>query len=169
MQTWILFVALLCSAHAQGDWEPCGQPTGCYCSRPILHHINCRNITVFPAFEEHVKPGVLTVMIYDSDIEGLPPFRKDEWDRLRDVRFLDTPRISCDAVAELRRPGLTVLSECDCPTPTEGCKEGTTCLASLVALLILIGICGGFIFYTLRLKKNLSGCRRRTNISTCET
>jgi hypothetical protein len=112
---------------------------------------------VFPIFEEQLKPGVLTVFIYNSDLVGLPPFKKEEWDRLRDVVFVNTTRLSCGAIAELRRPGLRVVSECtcllepnlpkeDCPT----CKEGSTCLATLLVLIIFIILGVGFIPYILR-------------------
>ena len=116
----------------------------------MLYQIHCRNITVFPIFEEHIKPGVLSVSIRDSDVAGLPPSMKDEWDRLKDVSFLDTPLLSCTAIDELRRPGLRILSNCECPSRGATCKEGSTCLATLLILIFLVAIGLGFILYMLR-------------------
>ena len=149
----------------QGNWEPCGAPSGCYCSRPVLHQIHCRNITVFPIFEEHIKPGVVTVSVRNSEVAGFPPFKQAEWDRLNHITFADNPLLSCTAIAELRRPGLRIVSDCDCsieanlpkterecPTCKEGyytCQAASICLASLLILIFTILGGVGFILYTL--------------------
>lgn len=149
----LLFTTFLWVTNAQGDWETCGLPSGCYCSRPVLHQIHCRNITVFPIFEDYITPGVLTVTISDSDIAGLPPFRKEEWDRLKRVQFTDTPLLSCKAISDIRREGLHVLSECACAgRECLRCKEGgstTICLGALLMLVMCLVIGLGFILYRL--------------------
>lgn len=153
----LFFAAFLWTVRGQGGWEPCGSPSGCECSLPVLHHIHCRNITVFPLFDDFIKPGVLALTVDDSNIAGLPPFRKDQWDRLRDVTFMSTPLLSCDSIAELRRPGLHVLSECLCPAAAperSACSHGSTCLASLLVLVILVVGGLGFLLYGLRRRRN---------------
>ena len=108
-------------------WESCGLPSGCHCTAPIIHSIQCQNITVFPSFDDIIKPGVLTITISDSRVVGLPPFNETQWDRLERVTFLRT-QMSCDAIEEVRRPGLDILSDCrpderrPCATPAGDCR-----------------------------------------------
>ena len=160
-----IFTAFLCVIRAQGDWEPCGVPSGCYCSVPLLHQIYCQNITVFPFFETQEKPGVLSVSIRDTQLVGLPPFEKEQWDRLNYITFADNPLLSCSAIDDLRRPGLHILSDCncsnhpnlpkkDCPKfekKCHTCASATACLATLLLLIFTIVLALGFILY--RLKK----------------
>ena len=149
----LLLLAFMAEICAKQDWEPCGLPGGCYCSRPILDQIHCPNITVFPVFEDVIKPGVSSVAIYDSNIVGLPPFRKEEWDRLKHISFVRTPILMCEAIAEIKRPGLHIFSECLCP-PEKECpkekecsqsKQRNLCLASLLVLIFLVVLAMGFI------------------------
>ena len=162
----LTFVGEMC---AKQDWEPCGLPSGCYCSRPILHQIHCTNITVFPFFENVTKPGVLSVAVYDSNIVGIPPFRKEEWDNLKYLNFIGTPLLMCDAIAEIKRPGLQILSQCLCP-PQKECpnemecpknKERTICLASLLVFIFLVVLAMGVV-HALLLHENTLG-RWRVN------
>ena len=156
----LLLLTLMVEVFAKQDWEPCGLPSECYCSRPILTQIHCPNISVFPTFDDVIKPGVLSVAIYDSNIVGIPPFKKEEWDRLEQLSFVGTPLLMCNAIAEIKRPGLHIFSECLCP-PEKECPEeivcpeentcpknketSTLCLASLVVLIFLVVLAMGVI------------------------
>ena len=152
----LAFAALISGRQA---WEPCGLPAGCLCATPVLHEIHCQNITVFPIFDAVIKPGILSVTVYNSSIVGLPPFNKDEWDSLKYLNFVDTPRLSCEAIAEIQRPGLHILSECvcttkkSCPECTEPAWEHTWCLATILVLIVLFNIALGFILYLVRCYK----------------
>ena len=55
---------------------------------------------------------MLSIVFHGSKIVGIPPFKKAEWDRLKHLTFIETDLLSCDAIAELQRPGLRILSEC---------------------------------------------------------
>jgi hypothetical protein len=116
---------------------------------------------VFPFFETQEKPGVLSVSIRDTQLVGLPPFEKEQWDRLNYITFADNPLLSCSAIDDLRRPGLHILSDCNCsnhPNLPEKecpkchtCASATACLATLLLLIFTIVLALGFILY--RLKK----------------
>lgn len=164
----IFFITTLWTVHVQGDWEPCGSPSGCYCSRPVLHQLHCRNITVFPLLDDNLKPGVLSISIRDSNIAGLPPFQKEQWDRLRDITFINTPLMSCCAISDLQQQGLRVLSDLQCQQSGNVCHRskagggGGICLASL--LLLIISLTVGLIFniYMTLCKRDTSRHQRDT-------
>ena len=147
----VFFVAVMGLSLGHPEWEPCGLPSGCYCSRPVLHDIQCKNIKVFPIFEKDVKPGVLSISITNSQLVGLPPFKKEDWDRLKYLNFIDTPLLSCEEIAKQQRPGLRILSECiseqeeDCPE----CEERTTWLAVIIVLVFSCVGALSFILYLL--------------------
>ena len=93
-------------------WEPCGTPPGCYCSAPILHQIHCMNVPEMPAFDEDIKPGVTSLVFFKSPITKVGSFDKEEWPRLNHLSFVKTENLSCDAIAALQRPGLSIQSYC---------------------------------------------------------
>jgi hypothetical protein len=109
--------------------------------------------------EDFVKPGVLSITIKDSKIVGLAPFKKKQWDRLIHLNFIDTPLLSCDAIAELKRPGLRILSECVCdinPTsttttttaPTPPKDDGrTVCLAFIIVIIAAMALALSSLLY----------------------
>lgn len=162
IQLLLIVLTFVGEMHAKQDWEPCGLPSGCYCSRPILSQIHCTNISVLPLFKDLVKPGVISLAVYDSNIVGIPPFKKEEWDRLKYLSFIGTPLLMCDAIAAIKRPGLEILSKCLCP-PEKECpvhasaapnttdgecpqnKGRTICLATLLAFIFLIVLAMGVI------------------------
>ncbi len=147
-------IGILVLMRLSAAWEPCGLPAGCYCSVPVLHAINCRNITVFPIFEDVIKPGVLSITISDSEIIRLPPFKKGDWDRLRRVVFINTPMLDCGTIAEIRRPGLDILSECELKKHCEHRHENSIYLGlTSTLLLLLLTISIGCIVYMYRERK----------------
>ena len=135
-------------------FAPCGEPAGCYCSTPVLNEIHCTgNISKFPEFEDSVKPGVLSIVFYDSTITSVPPFEKDEWDRLKYLNFVETSMMSCDDIAELWRPGLRIFSECiskmvECQK--NNCNGTGICLI-MMGLVIMAGT--GIIVHLFRSRK----------------
>jgi hypothetical protein len=150
----IVFLAFMALSEARQDWEACGLPAGCFCSVPILHEIQCQSIKVFPIFDEVIKPGVTSVTIYASQIVGLAPFKKDEWDRLKHLNLIDTPLLACDSIAQLQRPGLRILSECVCDKPAEEEEEEGSTISpppagengSTICLAFLLVIVFGVVF-----------------------
>lgn len=159
----ILFLSLLGITIGGGGYEPCGVPAGCYCSTPVLSQIQClRNVTVFPVFEDIIKPGVLSIVFHGSKIAGLPPFEKAEWDRLKHLSFVDTELMSCDAIAELKRPGLRIFSECvsknnctECiPEEKNNCNKSTgTCLIFVALLFASSTAAVGYSVYVVRTRR----------------
>jgi len=162
----LLVLSLLGIGAGKQTFGPCGLPAGCYCTAPILHQIQCRNVTVFPFFEDDIKPGVVSIVFHQSKIVGLNPFPEDPWHSLQELAFIDTPSMPCSAIAELKRPGLRILSECiatekkcptkDCPEcPSQDdddcpeCKERTIFLAAILVFVILVGAWLGLIIYFL--------------------
>jgi len=157
----ILLLTLLSQGYGRRQTtEPCGQPTGCYCTKPVLHQIMCHNITVFPLFDDNIKPGVRTISFHKSRIVGLHPFEKKDWPVLNQLAFLQTTSMPCDAIANLSRPGLDILSSCilqpcqpvkECTTPEkEKCpvkKDRTICLATILVFVLLVGVWLGTICY----------------------
>ena len=108
----LCFLSLLGVGLTVKGWEPCGKPPGCYCTVPILHQIQCLNVSRVPAFEEHIKPGVLTFTFFKSPISEIGNFSKEEWSRLNLLNFADTNNLSCKAIAAVERPGLHIYSYC---------------------------------------------------------
>ncbi len=139
----IVYLTLVVLTCGRQDWEPCGLPSGCHCATPVLQEIQCHGITVFPALDDTIKPDILSLTIYNSKIVGLPSFSKEEWGHLKYLNFIDTTLLSCEIIAEIRRPGLHILSECI--WPQEECEECTVCLASIIVLIILCTMALGFI------------------------
>jgi len=159
-----LILSLLGIGTGKQTYIPCGQPTGCYCTAPILHQIQCTNITVFPIFEDVIKPGVVSIVFHQSQIVGLPPFPQDSWIKLQQLAFIDTPSMPCSAIAELKRPGLRILSECiakeeecpaqDCPKCPKQVvcpetRERTIFLTAILIFVILLVSWLGLVVYFL--------------------
>lgn len=90
----------------------CGSPAICLCSGPVFHLIACHNITSFPTFNNYQKAGVLRIDLFDTQVTILPHFSSETWPRLRCLDVRTNANISCQVIAELQRPGLTILSEC---------------------------------------------------------
>lgn len=110
-----LFILLVFGVVVRGDeyLEACGLPSGCYCSGPILHLISCRNITIFPIFNEHIRTGVIYIDLYKTKIIGLPVLTKSEWPSLNYINLKDNAYLDCASVSSLQRDGLSVLTNCD--------------------------------------------------------
>ena len=122
------------------DWVPCGAPRGCYCSAPVLHAIQCTDVTVFPIFEDVIKPGVVNITISKSNIVGLPPFKNDEWNSLRYLNFIDTPMILCDELDKLKQQGLKISAN-ECTELVQDCQSKSNSPNSInCALFFLDGI-----------------------------
>lgn len=118
--TTVLVLSFFGLGSGKRHFEPCGLPAGCYCSTPVLHQIQCQDLTVFPVFNHTIKAGVLGIVIYRSNIVGLPRFNKEDWSGLNELAIIKTPSLPCNVVADIARPGLTILNECipqDCPEP----------------------------------------------------
>lgn len=171
-------VPLLILLHAASGkqnkgFQPCGQPSGCYCTVPMPHQIQClEDVKVFPIFENLIKPGVESIVFRGSQIVDLPPFRRDEWDRLKHLSFIDTPNMSCDNIAKLSQPRLTILSHCisqPCSlneTNTEieidhrpSHKERIIFLSAIIVFVVLLGAWLGTVCYVLY-------CYRPTHVYT---
>ena len=110
----MLFILLLCFSVGFADqMAPCGEPPGCLCTVPILHSIVCiSNLTFFPLFPAHEKPGVLEIVLHRTWISDLFPFKEEAWPRLKYLDLRTNPLLSCDVIAKLERPGLAVYSDC---------------------------------------------------------
>ena len=137
-----------------GGYDPCGEPAGCYCSTPVLNQIQCTGeISEFPVFDDVIKPGVVSIVFYGTNITTVPPFDKEEWDRLKYINFVETDMMSCDAIAELWRPGLRIFSECI--TKKEECKtnrcNGTG--ICLIIMVLVIMVASSAIVYLLTTRK----------------
>ena len=81
-----LFLLLLLFFHVDDrveGWELCGEPPGCYCQTPILHQIQCLDVTRFPSFEDFLKPGVLMFTFFKSPITEIQPFDEAQWPSLK--------------------------------------------------------------------------------------
>ncbi len=161
MNNTIFVLSLLGMTAGKQSWEPCGLPGGCYCSVPVLNQIQClTDVKVLPFFNDTIKPGVTSITFHGSQIVGLAPFLKDQWDRLKHLNFIDTPLIPCKAIAKLQRPGLRILSECvtpdtQCPPPSTcpDSKERTIFLSAILVFVILLGWWLGIIVYYLYFHK----------------
>jgi hypothetical protein len=106
---WLLTVIV----GAYAAQVPCGSPSGCLCSSPILHTINCQGgITVLPLFEPWIKPGVVRIQLIETNLVDLPPFLEELWPRLGEVFFRGNEDLSCEAIGRLRRKGLYIDSDC---------------------------------------------------------
>ena len=137
------FLLLLLFLHVDGrvvGWEPCGVPPGCYCQTPILHQIQCLDVTRFPSFDDLLKPGVLTFTFFESPITEIQPFDEAQWPSLERLNVIDTDNLTCRAIAAIQRPGLRIYSHCiDC---SAGAAE-----ASLVNRPLLITLYCLVVFY----------------------
>ena len=165
MRITIILICCYLSGLARGEWEPCGTPSGCFCSRPVLHQIHCRNITIFPVFDDVTTPGVLSVSVRDSSMTAIPSFPKNQWDRLRDVSFRECPSLSCESINELRRPDLHIHSDClcaECLTKCTTSGKNTICLVFLI-LSLTITIAGFGTYALLRWRRTSAPpCLRNT-------
>ena len=132
-------------------YVPCGEPSGCHCSTPVLNQIQCTgDISEFPVFDDVIKPGVVSIVFYDTNITTVPPFEKEEWDRLKYVNFVETDMMTCDDIAELWRPGLRIFSECI--SKKEECKCNGTGIC-LIVLVLVIMAASGVIVHLLMTRK----------------
>ena len=155
----VLILSLLGITVGTRGFEPCGIPAGCYCSTPVLNQIQCLdNITVFPLFYDLLKAEIRSIVFHRSKIAGLPQFNKKEWTGLQHLSFIETDLMSCEAIAELKRPGLRIFSECiskkqeeDCPS----CNKGIA--ISLIFVLILLMLFIGAVGYIIYLSQSRSG------------
>lgn len=129
----------------------CGQPKGCVCTVP--HSITCLPDTrVFPLFEE--KANVTEINLRHTQIVGLPPFQEEKWISLKYVDVRSTPMLSCEAISRIRRPGLTILSDCNsttddnATTTLNGINTMTTAPATpgwlLPLLMVMMGVVSFF-------------------------
>jgi hypothetical protein len=109
----ILLVLVFIGAVA--GFEPCGLPHGCLCSTPVLHAINCTNITVFPLIPMHMKYGVLSIGLYNTRLVELPPFLDSDWPRLNELFLYQNPYLPCPVTHE--RKDIEIHSDC-LPTTT---------------------------------------------------
>ena len=85
-------------------------PQVLYCSAPILHQIQCMDVPEMPAFDKDIKPGVTSLVFFKSPITKVGPFDKEEWARLNHLSFVQTENLSCEAIAALQRPRLSIQS-----------------------------------------------------------
>lgn len=153
-----MYILLLCFAGAlAGEVEPCGDPPGCLCTVPILHSIVCvGNLTVFPFFPAHEKPGVLEIVLRNTRIVDLFPFDEEVWPRLKYLDVWANPLLPCSVISQLERPGLDVYSNCNATTelpPTESTPSNTWLLPLLsVILFLLVGISCILIYCNLKVR-----------------
>ena len=145
-----LLLSILGMISGHQEFEPCGQPRGCFCSFPVLNRIHCtQNITVFPIFDDVIKPGVLSITFYKSRIVELPPFNKEKWLRLNHLSFVDTSYLACEALPRLHRPGLDIALRWISNRPAcltckrrDECPKQGTCVGYLASTLVLAGLVG---------------------------
>lgn len=120
----------------------CGTPPVCLCSGPVF---SCRNITFFPMFNDYKKAGVLRIDLFKTQVTTLPEFSIEIWPRLKCIDVRTTPNTSCQAIEELQRPGLTILSDCLLTTNIESTRSERPNTPKTKTVntgdLILISIC----------------------------
>ena len=131
-------------------------PSGCFCTAPITHQIQCRNITIFPLFPLDTKNSVTSIVFHEGSILALAPFSVDQWSKLREVYFINTPRMTCNAIRDVTRPGLRIFSRhdiclnstIDASTPTNetnvrssSCPDCALKCGESIVSYILLSIC----------------------------
>ena len=129
----IAFLALLPISYAN---VPCGLPSGCFCSAPILYEITCTNITVYPFFPQLLKAGVNTIRFYNTLIIDLFPFPIDDWPRLKELIFQGNTLLHCNVIHKLHRAGLLIYS--DCPSP--GFSRSVALILGSVSLILSVTV-----------------------------
>jgi hypothetical protein len=125
MMTLYVLLVLLRFTWCHKVWEPCGEPSGCFCTTPVLGEILCDYIQTFPVFDTLRLPGVLSVTIRESNLTHLDPFSKRHWDRLSHLHLIDTPKLPCATIDGLKRPGLHVLCDRSCYPPCNMTSTGS--------------------------------------------
>lgn len=96
--------------------EPCGYPLGgCHCSGPILNLIACTKISSFPSFPDYYKHGVAYIDLYETQLEFLQPFSKDEWNSLHTIDLRNNKKLPCWVIENVvrQRNDLYILSDCN--------------------------------------------------------
>lgn len=106
MMSWYKLI-LLCTVTTA---TPCGLPSGCICSDPILYLISCTNISVFPIFEDVIRPGVIDIILYQTRLVALPVFTVDMWPSLKHVDVRNNSLLQCSSIVEIL--GLRIVSDC---------------------------------------------------------
>ena len=156
-----LLLLLLLFFHVDGrvvGWEPCGVPPGSYCQTPILHQIQCLEITCFPSFEDFLKPGVLMFTFFESHITKIQPFDEAQWPSLKRLNVIDTDNLTCEAIAAIQRPGLRIYSHCiDCLARTAEAPK-----ASVVNHTLLITLYCLAVFYMFVVGCGIYYCQKRS-------
>jgi hypothetical protein len=96
------------------DTTPCGQPSRCFCGKPIQHFMVCYDIRVFPIFSEKEATGITYIDLHKTRLHGLPPFTKERWPRLKFLDIQYNEFLSCSYIdTVLAREGLTIFSDCN--------------------------------------------------------
>lgn len=138
-----IIVGVALAMGVANGFEQCGIPRGCVCSAPVLHTIQCSNITVFPLIDALLTYGVVSVRLYNTQLIELPLFPEEEWPVLNEVVLRNNTLLDCQFDAQ--RKDITIDSDCTAPEKkNKRVGQSSTILGSIASVFAILTIIGAF-------------------------